>query len=133
MNRKLASAYADAVLDYLETGVRQGIVYEGDLFVFRDDVELLAADRPLMWVDQHWTELLSGISAPTDPADPAFSKLWLRAQIIESLVDTDYIRELAAQFGEISPPTSGASPRTAQVPAMSAGAAGPASTSSALS
>lgn len=117
MNRKLSSAYADAVLDFLETGARQGIVYEDGLFVFKDDTELSAMDEPLMWVDEQWSDLVGSISAPIDPTDVEFSKLRLRAQIIEALVDSSYIRRVAAHFGELSPPNSIPPPVAANPPA----------------
>lgn len=102
MNRKLASAYADAVLDYLETGARQGIVYEDGLFVCRDDTELSVAAEPIMWVGDNWNQLVA-VSAPTDAADPEYSKLRIRAQIIEVPVDSDFIRGVAAKFGDLTP------------------------------
>jgi hypothetical protein len=82
--KKLASAYADAVLDYLETGAAQGIVYKDDLFLLagRNDCET----APHLWVDRHWKKFVPGLSVATDPLDPQFNGVRLRAQIIELLV-----------------------------------------------
>lgn len=82
--KKLASAYADAVLDYLETGIAQGIVYKDDLFLLagRGDCE----STPHLWVDRHWRKFVQGLSVPVDPLDPEFNAVRLRAQIIEKLV-----------------------------------------------
>lgn len=82
--KKLASAYADAVLDYLETGIAQGIVYKDDLYLLagRGDCE----STPHLWVDRHWRKFVPGLTVPVDPLDPAFNAVRLRAQIIERLV-----------------------------------------------
>lgn len=82
--KKLASAYADAVLDYLETGIAQGIIYKDDLFLLagRGDCET----TPHLWVDRHWKKFVPGLSVATDPGDPQFNGTRLRAQIIEQLV-----------------------------------------------
>lgn len=93
-SRKLASAYADAVLDCLESGIEQGIVYKDGMYLFanRDECE----SKPHLWVNRDWKKLVSGISAPADPADPGFSKLRLRAQIIESLLASGKAERFAA-------------------------------------
>ncbi|MDP9142147.1 MAG: hypothetical protein M3O62_15330 [Pseudomonadota bacterium] len=80
---QLASAYADAVVDHLEFGIDQGVV-------FKDGQYLLAGRReceitPHLWVDRHWKKLVPEIGISTDPRQSDFNEPLLRAQIIESL------------------------------------------------
>ncbi|MDP9140989.1 MAG: hypothetical protein M3O62_09385 [Pseudomonadota bacterium] len=81
---QLASAYADAVVDHLEFGIDQGIV-------FKDGRYLLAGRReceitPHLWVDRHWRAFVPEIDVPADPRDSNFDEFQLRALIVESLV-----------------------------------------------
>ncbi|MDP9140992.1 MAG: hypothetical protein M3O62_09400 [Pseudomonadota bacterium] len=84
--KKLASAYADAVLDYLETGNAQGIVFKDDLLLLTGRGD--CATKPHLWVDRHWRKFVAGsFSTPVDPRDPHFNAVRLRAQIISNLVE----------------------------------------------
>jgi hypothetical protein len=93
--RKLASAYADAVLDYLETGSRQGILPEDDAVLFTEHDEPGASSQPRILVDGRWQELVPGVSVSTNPSDPAFCPIRLRAQIIDDLLVSGRVELLA--------------------------------------
>lgn len=101
--RKLASAYADAVLDFLETGARQGILYEDDMVLFTEQAETGLSHRPRILVDEQWREFVSGVSVSTDPLDPEFCATRLRAQIIDDLLVSGRVELLAAGIVTFDP------------------------------
>ncbi len=95
--RKLASAYADAVLDYLETGTEQGILYKDDMFLFVDSID--SGGPPHLWIDGRWTTFVTDISSTTNQLSPDFCATHLRAQIIEHLIYSGKAQQLAAGIG----------------------------------
>lgn len=101
--KKLASAYADAVLDFLETGARQGILYEDDIVLFTEQADAGLSNKPRILVDEQWRDFVTGVSVSTNPADPDFCATRLRAQIIDDLLVSGRVELLAAGIVTIDP------------------------------
>lgn len=86
MNAKgLACAYADAVLNCIETGDDQAfMVQDGScLLARRDDCE----GSPHIWVNlKNWHQVVGALPVTTDPADADFDASRLRAEIVQQLL-----------------------------------------------
>ncbi|HEY1076362.1 MAG TPA: hypothetical protein VGE51_06705 [Fontimonas sp.] len=116
--RMLASAYADAVLDYLEIGVTQGVICKDGEYVLAGRRE--CSTRPHLWVDKNWQTLVPGLTAPTDPCHPEFDECLLRRQIIGNLAISkgtlgfELVSDLAEPRRAVGRPRSGSYEVTAQ-------------------
>lgn len=120
----LAAAYADAVMDYLECGVAQGIVFKDGGYALAGRRE--CATRPHLWVDKNWQVLAPGITAPIDPRHPEFDEHLLRRQIIGNLAVSrgtlgfDLVTDLSTTVPELAHQHFQQSSSNAQISAQAA-------------
>lgn len=93
--KQLSSAYADAVLDYLETGIPQGIEYRDGLFLLsgRSDCE----GASCLLVGRDWAKVVPRLSVSTNTHDPRFDRVLLRARIIDAMITNKRTQLLLAR------------------------------------
>lgn len=117
--RKLAHAYADAVLMWLRSGEPQGIDYNPDTLSFDID-ELDPGTSPTdvgLWVGERWMDRVGDVPMTTDRMHKEFSEIALRKFIIDRLIGDPLLRKIALSIAadriasELNE-SSGQAPRT---------------------
>jgi hypothetical protein len=95
--RKLAHAYADAVLALLRTGEPQGIDYDPDTLDFDlDEVEPGTSPTDVgLWVGERWMDRVGDIPMTIDRKHKEFSEIALRMFIIDRLAADPLFRKIA--------------------------------------
>lgn len=94
---RLASVFADAVVEMLRSGQAQGIDYDPDVFDFVVS-PLEPGTSPTdvgLWVGERWQDYVGDIGLTTEPAHPEYSETALRLAIVNRLDRSGLLRRIA--------------------------------------
>ena len=84
IHESFCSTYADAVVRFIVTGVNEDVSFDAksQRFVSKPVDDHTPPSSCDWWVGSDWPTFVGPVSSPTDLADPKFSELPLRNEII---------------------------------------------------